>query len=414
MFDLLIKHGRVIDPSQRIDGDFDVAVSAGRVAAVDRAIPREAAYRVIDAGDRLVLPGLIDFHTHVFHDFTYWGVEPDAIGCLTGVTTWVDAGSSGAITLPGFRRFIADDKAVAVRAFLNIAYIGLIAPDFELRSMEYCDVDLFERMYRANSDFIVGVKVRMGTPTVGDNGVEPLRRAVSAAERCELPVMVHIADAPPEIGDVLELLRPGDIITHCFSGATMKLVDDDGRVRDDARRAAESGVILDMGHGAGGMTFASAEAMIAAGLKPHVISSDLHQMSRHGASVITSDAADSAFIRVWDDDAEKFDLLACVDKLMALGLSLDEVVKAVTSAPAALIAARPDVGTLAVGARADLGIFDLQEGTFEFRDTVGEARSGTRRLVNVATVIGGREMERQTPRAPAPWVDLVPRDGNAT
>jgi dihydroorotase len=413
MFDLLVKNGRVVDPSQRMNDDFDVAVSAGRVAAVDRDIPRDAAYRVLDAADRLVLPGLIDFHTHVFHDFTYWGVEPDAIGSLTGVTTWVDAGSSGAITLPGFRRFIAEDKAVLVRAFLNIAYIGLIAPDFELRSMEYCDVDLFERVYRANSDFIVGVKVRMGTPTVGDNGVEPLRRAVSAAERCELPVMVHIADAPPEIGDVLELMRPGDIITHCFSGATMKLVDDDGRVRDGARRALESGVILDLGHGAGGMTFASAEAMIAAGLKPHVISSDLHQMSRHGPSVITSDAAESPFIRVWDDDEEKFDLLTCVDKLMALGLGLDEVVAAVTSAPAALMGCQAELGTLAVGARADLGIFELQEGAFEFHDTVGDAKSGTRRLVNVATLIGGREMERQAPRAPAPWVDRVPRGGNA-
>ena len=413
MFDLLIKNGRVVDPSQRIDGNFDIAVSAGRVAAVDREIPHDAAYRVLDVAGRLVLPGLIDFHTHVFHDFTYWGVEPDAIGSLSGVTTWVDAGSSGAITLPGFRRFVAEEKAVTVRAFLNIAYIGLIAPDFELRSMEYCDVDLFERMYRANSDFIVGVKVRMGTPTVGDNGVEPLRRAVSAAERCELPVMVHIADAPPEIEDVLELMRPGDIITHCFSGATMKLVDDDGRVRDGVRRAVESGVILDMGHGAGGMTFASAEAMIAAGLKPHVISSDLHQMSRHGPSVITSDAAESPFIRVWDDDEEKFDLLACVDKLMALGLDLDEVVKAVTSAPAALLGRQGDLGTLAVGARADLGIFELVEGAFEFHDTVGDARSGTRRLVNVATLIGGRETERRTPRASAPWVDLVPRGTNA-
>ena len=409
MFDLLIKNGRVVDPSQRIDGEFDVAVSAGRIAAVDRDIPHACAYRVLDAADRLVLPGLIDFHAHVFHDFTYWGVEPDAIGSLTGVTTWVDAGSSGAITLPGFRRFIVDEKQVDVRAFLNIAYIGLIAPDFELRSMEYCDVDLFERMYRANSDMIVGVKVRMGTPTVGDNGVEPLRHAVAAAERCELPVMVHIADAPPEIDDVLELMRPGDIITHCFSGATMKLVGDDGRVLDGARRAFDAGLILDLGHGAGGMTFASGEAMIAEGLKPHVISSDLHQMSRHGPSVITSDAAESPFIRVWDDDTDKFDLLSCVNKLMALGLGLDEVVEAVTSRPAALMGSQGDVGTLAPGARADIGIFDLREGSFEFHDTAGDTRSGTQRLVNVATVIGGRETERQTPRAPAPWVDLVPR-----
>ncbi len=412
MFDLLIKNGRVVDPSQGIDGDLDVAVAAGHVAALDRGIPDDAAYQIFDASERVVLPGLIDFHTHVFHDFTYWGVEPDSIGSLSGVTTWVDAGSPGAITLPGFRRFIAESKTVLVRTFLNIAYIGLIAPDFELRSMEYCDVDLFERMYRTHSDIVVGVKVRMGTPTVGDNGVEPLRRAVSAAERCELPVMVHIADAPPEIDDVLDLMRPGDIITHCFSGATMKLVDDDGRVLDSARRAVDSGVILDVGHGAGGMTFSSAEAMIAEGLKPHVISSDLHQMSRHGPSVISSDAAESPFIRVWDDDVPRFDLLSCVNKLMAVGLDLDEVVQAVTSSPAALMGCQADLGTLTVGARADIGVFDLEEGAFEFHDTVGDRRTGSRRLVNAATIVGGREMDRQTPRAPAPWVDLVSRVEN--
>src|SRR6202020_2894087 len=126
----------------------------------------------------------------------------------SGVTTWVDAGSAGAITLPGFRRHIAAPATSRVRAFMNISYIGLVGPEFELRSMEYCDVDLFERIYRLHADVIVGVKVRSSSPTVGDNRVEPLRQARRAAERCELPVMVHIADAPPAIEDVLELMAP--------------------------------------------------------------------------------------------------------------------------------------------------------------------------------------------------------------
>jgi dihydroorotase len=417
MFDLLVKNGRVVDPSQGLDRAADVAVAAGRIAAIDPEIPSDAAYRTLDASGLVVCPGLIDFHTHVFHDFTYWGIEPDSIGARSGVTTWVDAGSAGAITFPGFRRFIADDKTVRVRAFLNIAYIGLIAPDFELRSMEYCDVDLFERIYRRHGDVIVGIKVRMGTPTVGENGVEPLRRARQAAERCGLPIMVHIADAPPGIDEILELLLPGDIITHCFSGATMKLVDDDGHVLAHARRAVEMGVILDLGHGAGGMTFASADAMIAGGLKPDVISSDLHQMSRYGPSVISSDAAESPFIRAWDDGPPGFDLLTCLNKLMALGLTLDEVIRAATASPAALIGCQATVGSLAVGAHADIGIFELEEGRFEFRDVVGDSRTGSRRLVNVATVINGVEMERGLARAPAPWVDLVPRvaaPGSAT
>lgn len=406
-FDTLVKGGRLIDPAQGHDGQFDVAVAGGRVAAVDRAIPAESAYRVIDAAGRCVTPGLIDFHCHVFHHFTYWGLDPDTIGPRTGVTTWIDAGSAGSITLPGFERYIARPAGVGIQAFLNISYIGLIAPEFELRSMEYCDVDLFERVYRSYSDLVVGVKVRMGTPTVGDNGVEPLRQARAAAARCELPVMVHIADAPPEIEEVLALMEPGDIITHCFSGATMKLVDDDGRVLDSAKRAVDSGVILDVGHGAGGMTFASAEAMLAAGLKPHVISTDLHQMSHHGAAVMSSDAAGSPFIFVRDDGTPKFDLPTALSKMMAVGLELEDVIAAATARPAGLLGRGREIGTLAAGARADIAVFDLEPGRFEFKDVNGDVRTGTERLVNVQTLIGGQIAPRTPAAPPAVWVDLV-------
>ncbi len=406
-YDTLIKSGHLLDPAARRNGRFDVALAGGRVAAVDTDIPSDAASRVIDAAGRYVTPGLIDFHSHVFHQFTYWGVDPDTIGPRSGVTTWVDAGSAGAITLPGFRRHIAGPATSRVRAFMNISYIGLIGPEFELRSMEFCDVDLFERIYRLHSDMIVGVKVRSSSPTVGNNGVEPLRQARRAAERCELPVMVHIADAPPAIEDVLELMAPGDIITHCFSGATMKLVDDDGNVLDAAKRAVDAGVILDVGHGAGGMTFASAEAMIAAGLAPDVISTDLHQMSHHGPAVMTNDAGSSSFIRIRDDDTPKFDLSVALSKFMATGLSLEQVIEASTARPAELIGRSGEVGTLAPGARADVAVFELEHGSYEFRDIEGMSRTGTERLVNVLTVIGGREAERRPAAAPAPWVDLV-------
>jgi dihydroorotase len=406
-YDTVIKGGHVLDPARGRNGRLDVALEGGRVAAVDEEIPSSSAYRVIDAAGRCVTPGLIDFHSHVFHQFTYWGLDPDTIGPRSGVTTWVDAGSAGAITMPGFRRYIAEPATSRVRAFMNISYIGLIGPEFELRSMEYCDVDLFERIYRQHADMIVGVKVRMGTPTVGDNGVEPLREARRAADRCELPVMVHIADAPPEISEVLELMVPGDIITHCFSGATMKLVGDDGNVLESAKRAVDSGVILDVGHGAGGMTFASAEAMIAAGLPPDVISTDLHQMSHHGAAVMSSDAGASAFIRIRDDETPKFDLSVAMSKFMATGLSLEQVVAATTARPAELIGRSGDLGTLAVGARGDVAVFDLEQGNFEYRDVEGAARTGTQRLVNVCTLIGGRVAERKPAASPAPWVDLI-------
>ena len=410
-FDIVIKGGRVIDPARGLDGKRDVAILAGRVAAVDASIPAESAFRVVDAAGLLVTPGLIDFHAHVFRGFSYWGLDPDTIGPRTGVTTWVDAGSVGAITLPAFREHIVAPAQVRIRAFLNIAYIGLIGPDFELQVPELCDVDLFERMCRLHHDLVVGCKVRMGTPTVGANGVAPMRAAREASDRCDVPIMVHIADAPPEIDEVLPFLRAGDIVTHCCSGATMKLVHDDGRLRESTRRAIDGGVILDVGHGAGGMTFASSEALIAAGSPPDVISTDLHQMSHYGAAVMSNDAAASPFITIRDDDTPEFTLPVCMSKFLALGLGLSDVIAATTARPAELIGEAGLLGTLAPGAVADVALFELERGTFSFYDTVGEERTGSEQLCNRMTVIAGREAERVPAAAPAPWVNLVSPEG---
>jgi dihydroorotase len=407
-FDVVIKGGRVMDPAQMFDAVADVAILGGRIAAVDTDIPADSGFRVVDATGLLVTPGLIDFHAHVFHGLTYWGLDPDAIGPRTGVTTWVDAGSVGAITLPGFRAHIVDPATVRISAFLNIAYTGLIGPDFELQVPELCDVDLFERMARLHHDLIVGCKVRMGSPTVGANGVAPLRAARAAAERCEIPLMVHIADAPPEIDEVLPLLRAGDIVTHCGSGATMKLVNDDGTLRDSTKRALATGVILDVGHGAGGMTFASCEALIAAGSPPDVVSTDLHQMSHHGPAVMSNDAAASPFISVRDDDTPEFTLPLCMSKFLALGMSLTDVVAATTARPAELLGAAGQIGTLASGAHADVALFELATGSFTFADTAGATRTGTQELRNRMTLIAGREPARRPAAAPAPWVDLIP------
>jgi dihydroorotase len=186
----------------------------------------------------------------------------------------------------------------------------------------------------------------------------------------------------------------------------MKLVDDRGHVLDGVKRAVQSGVILDVGHGAGGMTFASAEALIAEGIAPHVISTDLHQMSQFGPAVVSNDAAASAFISVRDDGTPRFDLPTCLGKFMALGMALESVIEAATARPAGLIGRAGEVGTLAPGAQGDVAVFDVERGDFEFRDVVDDVRTGTERLVNVATVIGGREVARRPPEPPAPWVDL--------
>src|SRR5262245_11285930 len=312
-FDLLIKGGELLDPGGGYEGPYDLAVSRGRIAAVELEIPEEAAFRTIDAEGQFVTPGLVDLHTHVFHKVTYWGIDPDPVASTSGVTTWNDAGSAGALTLPGLREFVAEQSRVRITAFLNISNIGLVGENHECANLAYLDVGLFRRLADNNRDLVRGVKVRMGSPTVGENGLEPLRRARRAAEECELPLMVHIAFGPPEIDDVLALMRPGDILTHCFTGLTMKIVDDDGRLRDFARRAWDSGVVMDTGHGTGSFSYETAEALMSAGRRPDVISTDLHQLSAKGPA---------------------FDLPTCMSKFLHLGMPLRDVVAACTVRPA--------------------------------------------------------------------------------
>lgn len=382
-FDLLIKGGELVDPGSGQGGAMDVAVVRDRVAAVDRDIPSASARRVIDATGQIVTPGLVDLHAHVFHDVTYWGIEPDPIASLTGVTTWADAGSAGALSLPGFRRFIVDRARVRILSFLHISCIGLVGENYESANLEQCDVDIFTRMADLHRDLVVGVKVRMGSPTNGPHGVEPLRRAIAAGTKCDLPVMVHIALGPPAIDEVIELLRPGDILTHCFTGHDMRIVDDTGKLRESARRAIDAGLILDVGHGTGSFSFDVAEGLLAAGVLPHTISSDMHQLSVSGPM---------------------FDLPTTMSKFLMLGMPLTEVVAATTARPAALLGLEGQAGSLRPGAQADIALFELLEGSFPLYDISGDKRIADRLLRNTLTLLRGRELAREEPAPLAPWV----------
>jgi dihydroorotase len=392
-FDLLIRNGHVLDPASGVDGRLDVAIRAGRVAAVEAGIAPDAAFRTIDADGHYVLPGLVDLHAHVYTPFTFVGVDADAIGRKTGVTTWVDAGSAGALTFAGLRDCVIRPALMRIYAFLNISNIGLVGLNWELANIEYCDLDHFRAVANANRDLIRGVKVRMGAGTVGNNGLEPLRRARRAADECELPLMVHIAYAPPTIADVLELMRPGDILTHSFTGVTMKIVDDDGALLDVARRAWDSGVIFDIGHGAGSFSFETAAALAEVGRWPDVISTDLHRMSIGGPDAIHTSSQGTP---VPDFDGEpplRMHLPLCMSKFLALGMPLGEVVRAATEAPARAVGLEGVAGTLRPGARADVAVFALDEGRFRFHDLYGNEREGAQQLRNVATILGGRPLE---------------------
>ncbi len=381
-YDLLLQGGTVVDPAHTVHGQMDVAVRDGRIEAVASALPGTEAGRVVDLRGKLVTPGLVDLHTHCYWGATYWGIEPDPVAARTGVTTWVDAGSAGAYNFPAFRRYVVEASSSLVYSFLNVSTIGLVAPTGELASLDYCDVAAGEATVEANRDCIRGIKARVDRWTTREAGLEGLARARALADRTGLPLMVHIATAPPHLEEIAAYLNGGDILTHCFTGQDNRLVDGSGGLRPVAQRMRERGVLLDIGHGGGSFSFASAEALLGAGVTPDVISSDIHQLSRSGP------------LR---------DLPTTLSKFLNLGMSLDDVIACATVRPARAIG-RDDLGTLGVGARADIAVFEIEEGPFEFQDTMAQTRRGAVRLVNRATYAAGLRLPRRREAPPAPWV----------
>jgi dihydroorotase len=385
-FDLLIKGGEVVDPGGNYRGRLDVAIKRDRIAVVEPNIPSEAAFRVIDASGQYVTPGLVDLHTHVYHSVTCWGIPADPVAARTGVTTWLDVGSAGAYNLMGFREFIAKPASARLYSLLNISSIGLTAQTWELANLNHCDVDLCCKLIDLNRDLVLGVKARIDAATTSGNGVEPLRRAQEAAERVGLPMMVHIGKGPPTIQEIMPFLRPGDILTHCFTGHSMRIIDDKGNLLDDVRAAWENGVVMDIGHGAGSFSFETAEALIAAGYKPDVISSDIHQFSIHGPL---------------------FDLPTCMSKFMAIGMDFADVIEAATARPAGVLGLQREIGTLRPGALADIALFRIEEGDFTFYDVHMNERKGRSLIRNTLTLVGGRELPKLSDPPPAPWIEIT-------
>lgn len=384
-FDLLIKGGEVVDPGAGYRGLLDVAITRNRIAAVDRDIPAPGSFQVVDATGQIVTPGLVDLHTHVYAGATYWGIQADPVATRSGVTTFVDAGSAGAMTLPAFREWIVRPARARIYAFLNISSIGLAPATHELAVLQFVDAPLCLEMANRNRDVVRGIKVRMGS-TVAPHGLEPMRRALQAAQEAELPLMTHIGSGPPEVDEVLALMRPGDILTHSFTGASMKIVDEANRLRESVRRAWDAGMVVDVGHGGGGFSFQTAEAVMAAGYRPDVISTDIHQISILGPM---------------------FDLPTTLGKFLALGMSLPDVIRAATARPAEILGLQGEVGTLRPGAYADVALFRLEEGRFPFYDTHRVRREGGQRLRHVLTIVDGRPLLPLPAEPPAPWIPVT-------
>lgn len=382
--DTLITNARVIDPANGLDGQFDIAIAGGKIAAVASNLERAGARNVVDASGQIVTPGLIDLHTHIYWGVTYWGIEPDPVAARSGVTTWLDVGSAGSYSFPGFRRYVAEASRTRIFCLLNVSSIGLIAPTYELANLDYLDLDLATKIVEANRDIILGIKARIDCNTTRGTGIRPLELARQLADRVGLPLMVHIGNGPPSIDEVADLLRPGDILTHCFTGGDMRILMPDGRVNPAIKALQERGLILDIGHGAGSFSYDVTEAMLAQDIVPDVISTDIHQMAIQGPM---------------------FDLPTTLSKFLNLGMSLPDVIARSTQRPAAAMR-RPDLGTLTPGSPADIAIFRLAEGEYTFHDVHMNARRGTLKLVSTHTLVAGETLPQLPERPLHVWSEL--------
>ena len=378
-FDLVIKGGDVLDPSQGFRGQRDIGIRFGLIEAVEADIPATRARQVLDATGKLVTPGLVDLHTHVYPYGSAIGIPADELVPHQGTTTCVSAGDAGANNFAAFRRFVAAQSRTRLYAFVHIANIGLAGfPVAELFNIDFAQPDSAAKAIAENVDMVLGAKVRMSENVIAKHGIEPLKRAISACEQAGVgaKVMCHIGGVETRelMSQILDTLRPGDILTHCYSGFPNVAGDftnivQDGRVIPAAMSAKQRGVIFDIGHGGGSFDYTVAEAAIQQGCLPDTISSDIHVFSGNtpGMPYLT-----------W-----------VMSKFLGLGFSLEQVVAMATLKPAAVINRLPKLGTLQIGAPGDVSILELVEGPVSFVDTHNNKREGKVHLKPVQTVAAG-------------------------
>ena len=362
MFDLLLRRARLVD-----DTVTDIAIAAGKIAALGD-IDGPAAKSVDLRGEHYVSAGWIDSHVHCYPNSPIYHDEPDSVGIQTGVTTVIDAGSTGADDIDDFYA-ITRKASTDVYALLNISRIGLIAQN-ELANLNNIDADAAREAIKRHPDFIVGLKARMSSSVVGDNGITPLQRAkVIQQENGDLPLMVHIGNNPPNLDEIAELLTSGDIITHCYNGKPNRILTPSGELRASVMRAIARGVRLDVGHGSASFSFAVAQQAIALGILPQTISSDIYCRNRIDGPVRS--------------------LANVMAKFLAIGMSLPQVIACVTDHAADGLRLQHK-GRLAVGFDADLTIFDLKRQPVLFTDAENETLQAEQILTPLAAIRAGK------------------------
>lgn len=357
-FDLIIKNGHVIDPSQDWDGPADVAVRDARIVAFGRNLPADGCREVRDASGLYICPGLIDLHGH-WCEAGLYGINAE-LGLNHGVTTAVDAGTTGFANFPEFRRTAIASSRARILAFVHVSCLGLHAPFAEeLLDLRYARPQETAEVVDRHRDVAVGVKIRVGAMT-GNHGNQAFALALQAAESCGRPLMVHVSAGADE-SHILDRLRPGDILTHCFHGRQNGMLAHDGAgFIPNVRSARERGVVFDIGHGCGSFSWDTALKAFEHHFWPDTISTDLHRYSVDAPWLVT--------------------MPAVMSKLLCLGMPLRDVVLKTTLAPARALRREDQIGSLRPGYPADITAFRLAEGSFQFTDAGGDARTASRRI----------------------------------
>jgi dihydroorotase len=370
-FDLLIVGGRVIDPARKIDSLLDVGIAGSGIAAVGANLPRGRARRVFDAAGNIVTPGLIDMHGHVFDQFLPVSIDPDLIGIPKGVTTIVDAGSAGANTFPGFRKYVIERAATRVCALLNISIIGLVVQNELYLDPKMIDPDAAVNTIQQNRGTILGIKVRItGHDADVPHDVEVLKKARQAADQTALPIMLHWTNDPR----LLSILKAGDILVHPFNPPRSgpNLLGPDGTILPQILELKDRGIFVDFAHG-NHLQWEIAEKAARQGWFPDTISTDIHRA--HAAP-----------------NGTVLDLPTTMTKFLHLGLTVNQAIEKVTANPARILKFPERIGSLEPGGVADVSVLRIQQGDFELLDSNRQKRAVRQRISPVATVRAGKLM----------------------
>jgi len=411
-FDLLLRGGRVIDPASGRDGVADVAVTDGRIVAVEPSLPAGAAKQVLDVAGKIITAGLIDTHAHVYQYVTgRFGLNADMVGVGSAVTTVVDQGGPSCMTIPGFRHFVANPARTRVLCFISAYLVGGLEGHLypELYGPNQVDVAATIKAARANADIVRGIKAHAEIGGASRWGLEVIKLGQQIARGAGIPLYIHLGqlwpvadkatvDADEVVRALLPIMEPGDVLAHPFTRHPGGFISaETGEVHPLVWAALERGVTVDVGHGSH-FSFAMARKVLAAGIRPTTLGADMH-----GYNVRVPDASDGAeraanpFFGV-----APFSLTHAMTELLTLGVTLPEIVATVTSNPAKMLGLSDSIGALLPGREADISVLEVLRGRFELRDNSGERVEAAEMIVPCFAIRAGAVCTLDSPLVPAP------------